>query len=108
MLTKVVLRQSQDSGGSRYLDAAFDDHGDLVFTGQDLGPAVERFFGCREYEWAWTVRAADLPKLAAALEATGDLLAAIRDRFAGDRAGQVDAFLKEYAIPFEGWSRVGD
>lgn len=46
----VVLRDMRDARGSRYLGASIKANGDLVIEGQDLGPAVEEFFGVSEYE----------------------------------------------------------
>ncbi len=47
----VVLRDTRDEGGARYLEAAIKSNGDLVISGQDLGPGVKAFFGVSEYEW---------------------------------------------------------
>lgn len=107
-MKQVVLRQSRDEDGSRYLAATLDGAGDLRIEGQDLGDGVERIFGMREYEWVWTVRAADLPALRAALDGRADLLAALQHRFSGEQAAGLKAFLDENEVPHESWSRVGD
>jgi len=52
---RVVLRNTRDADGTRYLEASINAEGDLVIEGQDLGPGVEEIFGIREYEWAWTI-----------------------------------------------------
>jgi len=109
-LRSVVLRDTRDSSGTRHLEARFDDGGDLLLSGQDLGDGVEEYFGAglREYEWCWTVRAADLPRLEAALGGADDVIGALGERFSGDAAAGLGAFLKENGIPYETWSRVGD
>lgn len=58
-VNSVVLRDTRDDGGTRYLEAFVKSNGDLIISGQDLGPGVEAFFGVSEYEWAWTVAACD-------------------------------------------------
>jgi len=71
----VVLRNRSN----RHLEASISANGDLVIKGQDLGAEVESFFGFSEYEWAWTVSAADL-----------------------------QSFLESEGIEYTAWSRVGD
>lgn len=109
---QVVLRQTRDRDGSRHLGACLEPGGDLLMEGQDLGDGVEAHFGagCREYEWCWTVRAADLPALLDALEQPPgtDPLVALAGRFSGERAAGLKAFLEQHEIPHETWSRVGD
>ena len=107
MTRSAVLRDIRDSGGSRHLKASIKPNGDLVIEGQDLGPAVEEFFGVMEYEWAWTVAAKDCEKLRAVLETT-DLLTALAERFSGENAADLQNFLESNDIPYEPWSRMGD
>lgn len=104
----VVLRHSRDAGGSRHLEARLNEAGDLVIEGQDLGPAVEEFFGSREYEWIWTVKAADLAGLRRSLPEQGELLELLARLFSGDDAGRLKDFLEKNAIPHQTWSRLGD
>lgn len=105
---KVVLRDTDDALGSRYLAASLHSDGSLVISGQDLGGGVSQFFGYSEYEWHWTVAAQDVGRLADALGSGNDLLAALRRRFANERASELRPFLEEHDIPFESWSRIGD
>jgi hypothetical protein len=104
----VILRNVNDSDGSRLLKASLNSMGDLVIEGRDYGAGVERIFGVREYEWAWTIPAASVPALLHALEATGDVLSAISRRFSGDRAADLGSFLEANGISAERWSRLGD
>lgn len=103
----VVLREIQDQDGTRRLSAGLEGDG-LVIRGWDYGDGVERFFGYREYEWVWTVRAQHLPALLSALGAEDDVISALEQRFSGDRSGEIGSFLEEHGIPYESWSRVGD
>jgi hypothetical protein len=89
----VVLRDVKDADGSRLLQASLASGGDIVIEGRDYGAGVERVFGVREYEWAWTIPAASVEDLRHALPASGDVLSALRDRFSGENAAELGAFL---------------
>ncbi|MCA1726837.1 MAG: hypothetical protein LC722_04025, partial [Actinobacteria bacterium] len=69
MRTQITLRSSKDERGSRSLVANLDPAGDLVFEGQDLGRAVEEFWGegNTEYEWKMTVPADQVTRAVEAL-----------------------------------------
>ena len=105
---RVVLREERSKTDIRHLSAGYASNGDLLIEGQDLGDGVQRIFGRDEYEWVWTIRAAELPKLAMALGGASDLLQALAGRFSGANAGHLGAFLNEGSVPFETWSRIGD
>ena len=109
-MSTVILRDTRDADGTRYLVARLEPNGDLVIEGQDLGNGVEQALGggVREYEWAWTLRAAAVCSLAEALGAESDVLAALRGRFSGENTGLLASFLKEHNIAYEFWSRIGD
>ena len=104
----VVLREIEDADGSRLLEASLTPKGDVIIQGRDYGDGVERIFGVREYEWVWTIRAASVPALLHALEATDDVLSAISRRFSGANAGGLAPFLEANRIATERWSRHGD
>jgi len=104
----VVLRDIDDARGSQYLKASLRSDGDLVIQGQDLGSGVNEIYGFFEYEWAWTIRAGDVPKLHRALQAKSDVLSALSKRFTGDRADELQSFLDSEGIPYEAWGRIGD
>src|SRR5262245_57335367 len=104
----IVLRAERTDGDSRYLGARYSENGDLLIEGQDLGEGVRAIFGYIEYEWAWTIKAADLPRLAAALGSDSNLLDALKTRFSGDAAGELESFLKKHEIPCAFWNRIGD
>ena len=100
----IVLRNANN----RHLEASINAKGDLVIEGQDLGPEVEEFFGYSEYEWAWTISASDCDRLLVALGAKSDLLSALGERFAGNRASGLQEFLESEGIEFTAWGRIGD
>ena len=104
----VVLRDVSDADGTRRLHASLTAKGDVGIEGRDYGDGVERIFGYREYEWVWTIPAASVPALLAALGAQGDVLAALQKRFSGNNAADLAAFLEENKIEVAHWSRIGD
>ena len=107
-MPKVILRQTKDKLGSRYLEARLEPSGDVVIDGQDLG-GVEIFgAGIREYEYAWTIRAVDVPKLAKALGTADNVLGALQSQYSDDKAAGLFSFLEEQGIPVETWSRHGE
>lgn len=111
MTTKsVVLRDSRDESGSRFLEATLSADGTLTINGQDLGRGVEEFFGEGdfEYEWTWTIAPKDVTHLMSALESGDDVLAALAKRFSGDAAAGLQPFLEENEIPYDAWTRTGD
>jgi hypothetical protein len=105
---RVVLRKVRDADGTRHLQASLTRDGDVLIEGQDLGAGVERALGVYEYEWAWTIRAPDVPLLLGALGATSDVLSALREQFSEDRAARLMDFLDSHNIPYERWSRMGE
>jgi len=106
--THVVLRRVKDADGSRLLEASLTVEGDVLIEGSDFGAGVERAFGVREYEWAWTIPASSIPALLRALGATDNVLAALAERFSGENAALLGSFLESNAIPTDRWSRLGD
>lgn len=104
----VTLRNSRDGLGSRYLGATLATDGSIRIEGQDLGDGVEQIFGCREYEWSWTIPPHAVVTLSAALGAGDDVLAALQKRFSSDDAAELQPFLDANGVAYESWSRIGD
>jgi hypothetical protein len=90
---------------SRYREVSFNESGDLVWYGHDLGPAVGALMpGANEYEFWRTIREPHVAKLAAAMGVSREELPAlIESRFASDIG--LDAFAKAHDIPtdFHNW-----
>ena len=107
---EVDLAHSADERGTRSIWAQRGEDGSLTIEGQDLGAAVERAFGSREYEWAWTIAPADVPRVAEVFggQAGDDPLDALVrwSRENGDR--DPGTLLKDGGIIAAFWSRVGD
>lgn len=106
--THVILRRVEDADGSRLLEASITVEGDVLIQGYDFGDGVERVFGVREYEWAWTIPAATIPALLRALGTTDPVLIALKERFSGDNSALLGPFLDANGIPTDRWSRLGD
>ena len=106
----VTLRHVVDSDGTRELTASLNAAGDVVIDGCDRGDGVERVFGPgnREYEWVWTIRAADVPQLVEALGGNVLVLTALHRDFSGAAAANLKTFLDEKEIRYDAWSRIGD
>ena len=105
---EVVLRDERTETDRRFLTARYKRKGDLVFEGQDIGKGVKDFWGYTEYEWTWTVKAHDIPKLMLTLNVKRKLLTEIKRRFSGPNGSRIETFLKEGAVPYMFWSRIGD
>ena len=106
--TEVVLLNEWLDGESRHVTAKLTDDGNLVISGQDIGPSVERIFGSDEYEYSHTIPApyiAEFFELLGARQVT-DLLGAI-DHFGRRRYSEIVSALEEAkkVMPIQFWSR---
>lgn len=106
--TTLVLTDVRDEDGTMWRAVSLIEDGGLAILGHDLGPGVERIFGCREYEFERRLSAADVSSLRRLLSVApdGDLLAAIGERFESTR--DLEAFAEEHSILGEFWNRIGD
>jgi hypothetical protein len=105
---RVVLRDERDGSDRRFLEARIAADGKLVLEGQDLGPGVESAFGegCREYEWRRTIEPLHVPLLLKALGA--ELDADVLQVLARVAPTEIERCIREFEIPSEWWSRIGD
>ena len=89
------------SADVRYRKVTFDESGDLVWYGHDLGPAVSALMpGANEYEFWRTIRKPHVGKLAIAMGvAPAELPKLIESRFASDV--DLQAFAEAHDIPTE-------
>jgi hypothetical protein len=53
------------------LQAGFNNQGDLILEGYDIGPAVQQHWDHEDYEYATVVRQAELPRLIEELARAG-------------------------------------
>lgn len=99
-----------NDGTKRYwLRVDLEENGDLVLEGQDLSAGLEEMFGRDEYEYWYTVKAADVPKLLATLEipkatALATIAEALRERFVPTHGISTStafkAWCKDHEIPY--------
>ncbi len=107
--TEVVLVHEWLDDESRHVTAKLNENGNLVISGQDIGPSVERIFGSDEYEYSHTIPAEFVDaffELLGARQVT-DILGAI-DHFGRGRYSEIVNALEEAkkTIPIQFWSRI--
>ncbi len=104
---EVVLLQEKDGAHSRTIWASLLPDDSLKISGQDLGPAVERFFGADEYEFAHTIPSEYVHQFLELLGATEvkDVLRALK-HFGGPRYPEISAALEQAKafMPIQFWS----
>lgn len=91
------------------IEAYFDDHGNLVVEGYDIGKTVEDYWGDSDYEYTTTVSGPELQKLYAILGiiegAQMELLLEIKKRFNTNSCySDFNAFLRKHGIRSGGFS----
>ena len=107
----IYLWRGRDDRGSRSLWATRLPDGRLRIEGQDLGPGVAIFGqGLSEYEWAWTIAAADVPRIPELLGSSpgADPVAAMRAWVQENNGSDPGNALKKAGLTLEFWSRLGD
>lgn len=106
--TTLVLADVRDEDGTRWRAVSLTEDGGLAVLGHDLGPGVEAFYGCAEYEFERRLSRAEAGELRTllGLPAGGDLLTAIEARFPS--TSLLEEYLVECDLPGRFWSRVGD
>jgi hypothetical protein len=105
-----TLRNESHGADSRCLWLALQENGDVIIQGQDLGTSVSRSWGGSEYEWAITIKAADVPAYVRCLGGKADdsVLELVPACFRRDSACVEKHFLEKHGIAVEFWSRVGE
>ena len=112
MTGSVVLRDSEDANGTRYLEARMSGGRDLIVEGHDIGKGVSGSFGegISEYEWNYTIKKENIPLLIKALggKEGDDILELIADRCTGEAAQNLEEVIRDNNIPHEFWNHMGD
>jgi len=97
-------------GGRRYVWLRLTKEGNLILEGQDLGWAVDKFWGTSEYEWAWSLHP---ERLAFFLELLGvdasepaDLLQSIGAALNSLDRTEIQKMFEAAGATF--WSRAGN
>jgi hypothetical protein len=106
-LKEVVLVEERSGADSRIIWASLAENGDLIISGQDIGPGVERVFGSDEYEFAHTIPFDYVLPFLEILGATKvtDVLTALR-HFGGPRYQEITNALEtaQNSMPIRFWS----
>ncbi len=106
-LKEVVLLEERNGADSRSVWASLAENGDLIISGQDIGPGVERAFGSDEYEFAHTIPFNYVKPFLEILGATKvtDVLTALR-AFGGPRYQEITNALEtaQNSMPIRFWS----
>ena len=106
-LKEVVLVEERSGADSRTIWASLAENGDLVISGHDIGPGVERVFGSDEYEFAHTIPfdyVLPFLKILGATKVT-DVLTALR-HFGGPHYEEITDALEtaKQSMPIRFWS----
>ena len=107
LLKEVVLVEERNGADSRTIWASLAENGDLVISGHDIGPGVERVFGSDEYEFAHTIPfdyVLPFLKILGATKVT-DVLTALR-HFGGPHYEEITDALEtaKQSMPIRFWS----
>lgn len=106
-----LFNEQLANGDTRSVWLERTSDGGISITGQDLGDSCG-FFGSefREYEWAHSVGASDIPALIRSLggAADSDVRELVARRFAGAKHDEFASFCAEANIAVSFWSRSGE
>jgi hypothetical protein len=104
---EVTLLEERNGADSRSVWASLAENGDLIISGQDIGPGVERVFGSDEYEFSHTIPSDYVLPFLKILGATKvtDVLIALRV-FGGPRYEEITDALEtaQISMPIRFWS----
>ena len=109
MVGRVInLRKTRDGAERHRIQASCSPDGTLIVTGIERGPHIEREYGAgkTDYEWTWTIAAADARTLADSLGCK-DVLDALKAGFSGDSFAGLAGYLGEARISWGSSERVG-
>jgi len=104
-MEKIILFREEKPDIRIYMEMYFNEKGQLIFEGQDLGKLVEEWWGDSDYEYSYTIESAEVEKLYSILGiASFDkhaLLLEIKKRFEGNEAySKFGDFMRENNIDF--------
>jgi hypothetical protein len=108
-MERVLLFSLQNEGIKVTIEAFFDDAGNLVVEGYDIGKTVKDYWGDSDYEYSTTVPPAEVQKLYAIWNLPPDskheLLAYLQANYhENDCYSKFCSFLEQHHIKSEGFS----
>ncbi len=105
-----LYSETDPHGGTRSVWLRLTSEGSLILEGQDLGGAVDKFWGTSEYEWAWSLHPEQLGPF---LESIGvdasdpaDLLKSVGAALKALDRSEIERMFKAAGATF--WNRAGD
>jgi hypothetical protein len=106
---KIILYREERPDIKIYMEMFFNEKGQLIFEGQDIGRTVEDWWGDSDYEYSYTIEPVEVEKLYALLGvASSDkrsFLEEIKKRFGGNKAySKFGDFMREYNIDFKAFT----
>ena len=104
-MEKIVLFYEERLDIKIRMEMYFNEQGQLIFDGYDIGKTVSDWWGDSDYEYTYTIEAAEVEKLYSVLGiANSDkhaLLMEIKKRFEGNNAySKFGDFMRENNIDF--------
>ena len=108
-MNRVVLYSLATDKIKITIQACFDEGGNLVIDGHDIGTVVEGIFGDSDYEYTTTVLRDHLETLNAALGlpigSREEMLVFLKTHYNGNACySQIQSYLAQHDIPFEKFS----
>lgn len=97
----VRLRAESVGPDEQYLDAGWDDYGNLVLSGHDLGPRTWGVSPDGEYEYWITVEATHLTKLLVLLgqPEASDVMGVLAEGWTGNRSHELERIILHEGVP---------
>lgn len=91
------------------IEAFFDEDGNLIIEGYDIGKTVEEYWGDSDYEYTTTIPAEEVPKLfdyfGLLPDSRDELLTMIQSRFNSNHCySQMQDFLVDHDIKYKAFS----
>jgi len=89
-MDKIVLYREERPDIKIYMEMYFNEKGQLIFDGQDIGKSVGEYWGDSDYEYTYTIEPMEVEKLYPLFGISNSdknlLLLEIKKRFAGNEA----------------------
>lgn len=104
-MEKIILYREERPDINIYMDMYFNNDGQLIFDGQDIGKSVAEYWGDSDYEYTYTIEPAEVEKLYTLFGINNSdrhsLLIEIKKRFEGNMAySKFGEFMKNNNIDF--------
>lgn len=108
-MKKIILYEETRPDIKISMELYFNEQGQLIFDGYDIGKTVEEWHGDSDYEYSYTIEETEVAKIYPILEVEhgnqASLLLEIKNRFGGNKAySQFGDFLRKHKIDFTSFS----